>query len=317
MLSRVADQIMWMSRYIERAANTARFLEVSYHLNLDIQQGGQEQWSPLIEITGDMKIFKARCGEPTAENVMHFLMFNPEYINSIASCLRAARENAMGLRESMPAEVFEAINALGKLVPEASRKKEFFHSQILELCREVKRECMMISGMFSEIIERGRGYHCWRLGEYMERADKTSRLLHVKYFYIHPQITDLETSIDDMQWLALLLSLDAREAYHRTHGLIQRDNVIHMIVLNPNFPRAILFCLQSALQSLDLITHGEQGEPHKKLTALCERLEALTGGDIIETGLNEFIENLQLEMNEINGAIVHHFNPDPTLSIGA
>ncbi|MDF7809253.1 alpha-E domain-containing protein [Pontiellaceae bacterium B12219] len=317
MLSRVADQIMWMSRYIERAANTARFLEVSYHLNLDLQQGGHEQWSPLVEITGDMKIFEARYGEPTAENVMHFLMFNPEYINSIQSCLSAARDNAKGLRESMPAELFEAINDLGKLVPEAARKKDFFHSQILDLCRRVKRECMMISGMFSEIIERGRGYHFWRLGEFMERADKTSRLLHVKYFYIHPQLTDLETSIDDMQWLALLLSLDAREAYHRTHGLIKRDNVIHMIVLNPAFPRAILFCLQSALQSLNLITGHVQGEPHKKLSALCQQLESMSGASIIETGLNEFIEDLQLNMNNINSSIFDHFNPDPTLSTGA
>ncbi len=317
MLSRVADQIMWMSRYIERAANTARYLEVSYHLNLDLQQGSQEQWRPLVEITGDMEIFTKRYGEPTAENVMHFLMFDTKYINSIQSCLSAARENAKGLRESMPAELFEAINGLGKLVPEASRKKEFYHSQILELCGKVKRECMMISGMFSEIIERGRGYHFWRLGEFIERADKTSRLLHVKYFYIHPQITDLGTSIDDMQWLALLLSLDAREAYHRTHGLIDRDNVIHMIVLNPTFPRSILFCLQSALQSLSLITKGVQGEPHNELSALCEQLESLSGADIVETGLNEFIENLQLEMNNINSRIFTYFNPDPSLLNGA
>ncbi|VGO12719.1 hypothetical protein PDESU_01273 [Pontiella desulfatans] len=317
MLSRVAEQIMWMSRYLERAANTARFLEVSYHLNLDLQQGGHDQWRPLVEITGDMKVFQARYGEPTSENVMHFLMFNPEYINSIQSCLNMARENAKSLRAAMPSELFEAINSLGRLVPDAARKKDFFHSQILELCREVKRECMMISGMVSEIIERARGYHFWRLGEYMERADKTSRLLHVKYFYIHPQITDLETSIDDMQWLALLLSLDAREAYHRTHGLIQRDNVIHMIVLNPAFPRAILFCLQSALQSLNRITEGKQGEPHRHLCALCERLESMSGADIISTGLNEFIEDLQLEMNNINTEIFEHFNPAPNLSSGA
>jgi uncharacterized alpha-E superfamily protein len=90
-----------------------------------------------------------------------------------------------------------------------------------------------------------------------------------------------------------------------------------MIVLNPAFPRAILFCLQSALQSLNLITHGEQGEPNRQLSALCEQLESLTGADIIETGLHEFIENLQLEMNNINSAIFNHFNLDRTHSIGA
>ncbi len=317
MLSRVADQILWMSRYIERAANTARFLEVSYHLNLDLQQDANEQWAPLVEITGDMKMFQARYGEPTSENVMHFLMFNPEYPNSIASCLRAARDNAMGLRESMPFELFEAINALGKLIPDATRKKAFFHSQILELCREIKRACMMISGMYSEIIERGRGYHFWRLGEYMERADKTSRLLHVKYFYIQPRLSDVGTTVDDMQWLALLLSLDAREAYHRTYGLIERDNVIHMIVLNPAFPRAILFCLQSALNGLNLITGARQGEPHAQLKALCTLLENMTPTEIIAIGLNEFIDDLQKRMNNVNSAIFAFFNPDPALLIGA
>jgi uncharacterized alpha-E superfamily protein len=176
---------------------------------------------------------------------------------------------------------------------------------------------MMISGMFSEIIERGRGYHFWRIGESMERADKTSRLLHVKYFYILPHLSDMGSPIDDMQWMALLLSLDAREAYHRTHGLIDRDNVIHMIVLNPSFPRAILFCLQSALQSLRFVTGDRRGEPHEQLEALCHQLENMTPAEIIETGLNEFIDDLQTRMNNVNKSIFEYFNPDPSNLIGS
>ena len=306
-----------MSRFVERAAYTARFLEVSYHLNLDLQFGGEEQWAPLVEITGDMKLFKARYGEASSENVMHFLMFNPEYANSIANCLRAARTNAQGLREVMPAEMYEEINALGKLVPSATKERAFFHSRVFELCRQVKRGDMTLSGIVSETIERGRGYHFWRMGEYLERADKTSRLLHVKYFYLLPKIADVGTPIDDIHWNALLLSLDAREAYYRTHGLVNHENVIEMIVLDKGFPRAILFCLQAALHSLNRITRDVPGEPHVQLASLCERLEKMTSKEIIDIGLNEFIDELQLDINGVNNSIFTHFNTAPAPPAGA
>ena len=317
MLSRVADSIYWMSRYVERASNIARFLEVSYHLNLDLQFGGQEQWAPLVEITGDMKTFMARYGEATSENVMHFLMFNPEYPNSIANCLRAARDNAMGLRETMPLDMFEQINAMGKMVPQASREKAYFHSRVFTLCRQIKREGMLLSGIVSETIERGRGYHFWRLGEFLERADKTSRLLHVKYFYLLPQMRNVGSPIDVVQWSALLLSLDAREAYYRTHGLIEPNKVIEMIVLDKAFPRAIRFCLQSALDSLNRITRDVPGEPHRLLQNLCEKLEGLTAQEIVNIGLNEFIDDLQLSINAVNDSIYTHFNTAPLQPTGA
>lgn len=317
MLSRVADSIFWMSRYVERASNIARFLEVSYHLNLDRQFGGEEQWAPLVEITGDMKIFMARYDEINSENVMHFLMFNPEYPNSIANCLKAARNNAMGLRETMPSDMFEQINAMGKMVPEATRERAYFHSLVFTLCRQIKREGMLLSGIVSETIERGRGYHYWRLGEYLERADKTSRLLHVKYFYLLPQLRHVGSPIDVVQWSALLLSLDAREAYYRTHGLIEPNKVVEMIVLDRGFPRAIYFCLQSALDSLNRISRDIPGKPHKLLQDLLDRLKGLTAKEVIDIGLNEFIDDLQLRINEVNNSIFEHFNTAPLQTTGA
>ncbi len=317
MLSRVADTIYWMSRYLERAANTARFLEVSYHMNLDDDGDDTQQWAPLVEITGDMKTFTARYGDTSRENVMHFLMFNPEYPNSIASCLRAARENARGLREILPPDLFSEINALGKLVPEAVKEKAFFHQRAFELCRQIKRTDMLISGVLSETMERGRGYYFWRLGEYLERADKTSRLLHVKYFHLLPHLSDVGTTVDDMHWSALLLSLDAREVYHRTHGLIEQENVIDMIVLDRGFPRAIHFCIQSALVCLYRITNDQSGIPHELLEQLRAKFESMAAKDVIETGINEFVDDLQLSLNGINNAIFDHFNAAPKLSTGA
>jgi uncharacterized alpha-E superfamily protein len=317
MLSRVADSIYWMSRYLERAANTARFMEVSYNMNLDDEVETAEQWAPLVEITGDMKKFKARYGETSRENVMHFLMFNPEYPNSVASCLQAARANARGLREILPPDLFKEINALGKLVPEATKEKAFFHQRVFELCRQIKRTDMLISGVVSETMERGKGYYFWRLGEYLERADKTSRLLHVKYFHLLPQLSDVGTTVDDRHWSALLLSLDAREVYHRTHGLIDQDNVIDMIILDRGFPRAVHFCISSALDSMNRITRDKSGPPHELMEQLLEKFKNLTPREIIDIGINEFVDDLQLNLDAINNSIFEHFNPDPTLSIGA
>ena len=317
MLSRVADSIYWTARYTERASNTARFLEASYYINLDMEGVAIEQWAPLIEITGDMPLFKARYGEPTRENVMHFLMFNPEYPNSIARCLTTARENARGLREILPPDLFEELNALGKMVPAATRERANFHTRVLTLCREIKHADMHISGLVSETMERGKGYYFWRLGQYLERADKTARLLDVKYFHLLPKISDVGTTIDDLHWEAMLHSIDANEVYSRTFGMIDHFNVIEMIVLDRAFPRAILFCLRSALNSLYRITNDSSDTPHELLLELIMRVKSLTPQSIINFGLHEFIDELQRKLNNINEAIYLAFNPEPKLQSGA
>jgi len=313
MLSRVADTIYWTARYVERASNTARFLEASYYMNLDLEGSKMEQWLPLVEITGDTEVFKARYGEATRENVMHFLMFNPEYPNSIGRCLTTARENARGLREILPVALFEELNTLGKMVPSATRERAHFHTRVLELCSEIKHADMHISGIVSETLERGKGYHFWRLGQYIERADKTSRLLDVKYFHLLPHLSDVGTPLDDLHWGAMLESLDASEVYSRTFGLIDHLNAINMIVLDRGFPRAILFCLRSALNSLYRITNDVMDTPHELLLDLIMHVKSLTPQQIFNFGLHEFIDDLQCKLNTINNAIYAAFNPEPDL----
>lgn len=317
LLSRVADNIYWMSRYIERASNIARFLEVSYQLNLDHSSLDDEQWGPLIEITGDMALFKARYGTPTRDNIMHFLMFNPEYPNSIARCLSTARSIAKGMRETVSDDMFREINALGKLVPEATREKAHFHTRVFQLCREIKRDAMLIEAMASETIERGQGYHFWRVGRYLERADKTSRLLHVKYFHLLPHLDAVGTPIDDLQWSAVLESMDAKGTYIRTRGLIAPDKVVDLMVLDQGHPRAILFCLNAVLESLYRITRDKPEKPHEILEVLCEKLLALSAKEIIEIGMNEFIDDLQLSFNDVNNAIHTHFISPKAVTGGA
>ncbi len=305
MLGRVANNIYWLSRYIERASNTARFLEASYYLNLDLGINENEQWSPLIEINGDMEDFLKIYDYTNRENIIDYLVFNPNYPNSVASCLNSSKVLARGLREFLSIELFEAINEISNNINSLS--DSYLNTNIFEICEQVKKSDMLISGIISKNIERGLGYNFWLLGEYLERADKTSRLLNVNYFYIFPEIEYIGTSIEDLQWSALLKSIDARDTYYRRYGIINPEEIIQMIIKDEDFPRSILFCLLSAHKCLLEITGNIPSEVNNLLTQLCYQIKYISKSEIINNGLHEFIDQLQIKMNGIDNSIYNHF----------
>jgi uncharacterized alpha-E superfamily protein len=307
MLGRVADNIYWLSRNIERASNTARFVEASCYLNLDFQIDNREQWTPLIEINEDMDAFSAYYDEPSRDHVLHWLIYNEESPNSIRSCLHRARMIASTLREVLSIEVFQQISNVSQLIPEVTHHAVPPHHVIFSLCEQIKKADMLITGIMSKNMERGIGYNFWRLGEYLERADKTSRLLNVNYFYLLPDVVDVGTSVEDVQWSALLQSIDAREAYYRRYSIIDAEHVIEMIIHDSRFPRAIFFCLSSAKRCVLEITGTTISQPYLELDQLCSELVEVKSADIIETGLHEFIDKLQIKMNAINLSIYTSF----------
>jgi uncharacterized alpha-E superfamily protein len=309
MLSRVADDLFWTSRYLERGADIVRLLEISYLLDLDRPEMVASQWEPLAWITGDIAFFKERYGKATRENVMRFLVVDTGYVNSVVSCLSKARTNAKGLREQIPSALWEEINNVWRVAEQLGTAETFSHTQILEGCREICRLHTLILGQVAETMTRGEGYHLWQLGTYLERADKTSRMLHVKYFHLLPKLSHVGTIIDDAQWSALLQSLDAREDYHRQHGLITPDRVIDMIVCDPNFARSITFCLNEARANLLAMPDESKGHAAPLLTALCARISKLNGAEIIKIGVHQFINQLQTDMNSINDAIMQNIFP--------
>lgn len=304
MLSRVADSIYWTARYLERAANMVRFLEVSYMLDLDLPDGEQSPWEPLVWITGDIQRFQNRYGEATRENVMRFLVTDPDYHNSVVSCLELARTNVKGLREMTPLSLWEEINNLGRIFEGLDSVEGFSHKQTMQLCREVNRLHMLILGMVGETMARSEGYHLWQMGTYMERADKTSRMLHVKYFHLLPHLSQVGTIVDDARWCALLQSLDARADYHRLHGVIIPEKVIDVVVRNPLFARSIRFCLEEVCCGLRKMPGASRGRPLGMLRELCEKIDRISASEIIQFGVHEFINELQIEMNRVDAAVV-------------
>jgi len=198
MLSRVADAVYWMNRYIERAENVARFVDVNLHLILDLPAGSAEQWRPLINTTGDQELFAERYKKATRENVIHFLTFDTEYGNSIVSCLRAARENARSVREIISSEMWEQANQFYLMVTDPGAKARALDSPS-EFYNDVKMASHLFSGLTRNTMSHTEAWHFGRLGRLLERADKTSRMLDVKYFILLPAVDDVGSPLDDIQ----------------------------------------------------------------------------------------------------------------------
>lgn len=310
MLSRVADSIYWINRYVERAENIARFADVNFNLILDSPSGVTQQWEPLVRITGDLPLFQERYGKATAENVIQFLSFDRTYPNSILSCLRLARENARSIREIISSEMWEQVNAFYMMVQEAANQK--IMPNLPEFFAEVKMAGHLFAGVMDATMTHGEGWHFGHMGRLLERADKTTRILDVKYFILLPSVHDVGTPLDEIQWMALLKSASAYEMYRkRKQHRITPIGVAEFLIMDRDFPRAIHFCLLQAEQSLHQITgtppNTWKNPAERALGRVRAELDYLTIDDIIKTGLHEFLDDLQRQINDSGQKIFEAF----------
>lgn len=310
MLSRVADSIYWMSRYVERAENVARFISVNLNLSLDMPGEAGQQWWPLVVITGDHAEFQQRVGHTTKESVVQFLTFDKENPNSILSCLRSARENARGVREIISAEMWEHINKFYLSIRDGGSLEEVLDNPYAFFER-VSVAGQQFLGVTDATMTHGEAWHFCQLGRMLERADKTSRILDVKYFILLPKVSDVGTPFDDVQWLALLRSASALEMYRQRHGRIAPVNVVNFLVLDREFPRAVLHCLTRANDSLHAISGTIPGSytnlAERRLGQLRAELAYTHAEDVIAGGLHEFVDHLQTRLNAIGGSIHESF----------
>ncbi|ASC69293.1 hypothetical protein XM38_002200 [Halomicronema hongdechloris C2206] len=309
MLSRVADSIYWMNRYVERAENVARFVDVNLNLLMDAPIGMQQQWDPLVVITGDQKIFKERYGEATADNVLRFLTFDRSYPNSVISCLRAARENARSVREIISSEMWEQVNAFYLMVKEAADNGSL--SDLHSFFPEVKMASHLFAGVMDATMAHNEGWHFGQLGRLLERADKTARILDVKYFILLPEVSDVGSPLDDLQWIALLKSASAYEMYRKCQYRITPIGVTKFLILNREFPRSIQFCLLQAEESLHNIAGTVTGtwrtSSQRTLGRLRSELDYTTIDEVVQAGMHEFLDNLQSRLNDVGHKIFDDF----------
>jgi len=316
-LSRVADAIYWASRYVERAENVARFIEVNLNLMLETPIQQRSSWRPLVMTTGDHEFFDQSHGDANAEAVAWFLTFDPAYPNSILSSLAAARDNARTVREIISREMWQELNEFYLMVKQASRAP-FRVGEMGDFLRRVKLSGIHYEGVTNATLSRGEAWSFARLGRLLERADKTSRILDVKYYTLLPgtnlnlqsggeamPITD--SVVDQAGWGALLNSASALQMYRQHHHVTSPREVARFLLLNRQFPRSILYCVSEAQLSLHAVTGTPLKSSAHRAERLLGRLQANLSyasiEDVMEQGLHHYIDLLQRSLNDVGEQI--------------
>jgi uncharacterized alpha-E superfamily protein len=311
MLSRLADSLYWMSRYVERAENVARFIDVNTWLSLDLPAGYQEQWSPLISTTGEDKLFAEHYSELSKRNVIHFLTFDTRNTNSIFSSVAAARENARLARQYITLEMWEQINRFYFAVQNGVRSAARGFTPGQEFFSDVVTASHLFLGTLYATMSHNEGWYFCRLGRLIERADKTSRILDTKYYLLLPSVDAVGSPYDDIMWAAVLRSTSAFEMYRKRFQQFSPDRIVDFLVLDRDFPRAIHYCVLNAEECLHAIsgtpirTFGNPAEQH--LGRLCAELNYIQVREIINRGLHEFLDDIQVRLNLLGDAIHNSF----------
>jgi uncharacterized alpha-E superfamily protein len=306
----VAESVYWMSRYIERAENVARFIDVNLQLMLDSVAVGGNDWGPLVDTSGDAAAFAKRHGSATRDNVIDFLTFDAKNPNSILSSLRIARENARTVRDTISSEMWEQVNKLYLMLNEEISSGRAVSSPH-DLFYEIRMACHLFQGLTDSTMSHNEAWHFIRLGRKLERADKTTRILDVKYFLLLPSLSDVGTSIDDIQWSAVLKSVSGFEMYRKRFGRIAPSRVAEFLLFEREFPRAVHYCLVRAEESMHAITGSPWGRfqntAEQRLGQIRSEFDYMRVDDIVAGGLHEFLDGLQTKLNLIDDSVYATF----------
>lgn len=311
MLSRVADSLFWLGRYTERAENYARFIDVNFNLSLDLPPGISEQWNPLIQATGGKEQFTELFGtEMSRPDAIFFLAFDERNPNSIINSIKYARENARIVRENIPRETWEVLNDLYYYIQKAEAKKIWTKEDPKECFKHIKSQLQLMNGIAYDNVPRTQGWYFSKIGQFLERADKTSRILDVKYHFLLPSVDDVGSPLDFLHWVALLKSVSGFNAYRRMYGKIKPTSIVDYLVLNRYFPRSIMFCLNNVEDCLHEISESKRGysnEAEKAIGNLRADIEFADVNDIFDMGLHEYLDDLQIKLNNISQHIYDQY----------
>ena len=311
MLSRVANLIFWTARYLERAENTARLVDVNAQLALDLQSrqsaDDPRSWEPLVYVCGgDDQFHKLYGTEVTERTVIDFVLFNRQNPSSVVSCIAYARENARCIRDQLASEVWEELNTFYLKLKEDdySRYAQLGSSEYLAM---LKGRIQLFYGVAESMIPRTQMWWFFELGRFLERADNTSRILDVKYYMLLPDNTTVGSALDMVQWASVLRSCSAFEAFRKSRrGQLTLERAVDYLVRDHFFPRSILFSINEAGLALAQITasapHLADNPAGRLIASLRDHLEQTAVREAIADGLHEYLDDIQLRLAEVHAA---------------
>ncbi len=294
MLSRTAENLYWLARYMERAETMARLLEVGYRMGLmpSTGEGYRNEWASLVAAAGSSAGFVAKFGDEFRQrDVETWLFFDRENPSSVVSCIETARQNGRAVRTALTTEMWDALNGAFLDLRELERRPRSA-ALLPQLCDWTKRQGALLRGATEGTHLQNDGFDFLNLGCYLERGDNTARLLDVKYYVLLPTTSMVGGAVDTYQWQTLLRALSAYRAFHWSYrGEYSPRKIAHFLILNRAFPRSLLHCQDHVGHHL-----GRLAQAYESRTIAHDRLQVMLGelaeaqiDDIIDEGLHEFL----------------------------
>ncbi len=310
MLSRTADNLFWLARYVERAENTARILDAANRLAaMPIAYAGESnEWESAVAATGTLGLFKSLGKEATGESVVDFLAFSADNPSSIRSCLERARVNARTVRTALTTEMWEAINGAWLGLRDFNRLGD--RVRLNAFLTYVKEASLRFDGSAYRTMLRNDAYFFSGLGSFIERADNTARILDVKYHLLLPEQESVGGGLDFFQWSSILRSVSANTAYHWVYReSVKPWLVADLLVLNDQLPRSLSACYGRICEFLDELSlaYGRQGPAQRVARSTRNRLQNATLEDVFQGGLHEFLTEFIGENSRLGQAITDQY----------
>jgi len=313
MLSRTADHLFWMSRYTERAENTARMLDVNYQTSLLPQSDAVALvgWQGLLSISELRSAYEATHGDIDVRGVMDFMVKDESNPSSIVSCLSAARENARAVRGTLTTEVWETQNQTWLEVKRMIKGGEFERDpgQFFEW---VKFRSHLSRGVTLGTMLMDEALHFMRLGTFLERSDNTARLVDVKFHAVQSDFygaaSEKDQEYDFYHWSAILRSVSGFEVYRKVYrDVIRPERVAELLILRPDMPRSLHASMNEVLRNLALVANEQSGETQRRAGKLCAELKYGRIDEILATGLHAYLTQFLDRVNELGAHISRDF----------
>jgi len=312
MLGRTAQNLFWLSRYVERAENMARLLEVGYRMSLTSRRegGASEHLVSMMQAAEVDEAFAAKHDVADVDTVARYMMFDPENPSSVYSCLEAARTNARSVRTAITTDMWESMNGAW-LEFSQIKPRDVRGAKLLGLLQWVKQRSHEFRGALLGTILRDDGFSFLQAGNFIERADNTARILDMKYYVLLPRSTLVGGEIDIQQWTLILRAASAHRAYrHVYHDRYKAHNIADFLMLRPEMPRSLVYCARFVQQNVDNLAtlYGRKESCHEAADNLLAMVETTNMDAIFASGLHEFLTEFVARNNRVTDALSESYN---------
>lgn len=312
MLGRIAQSLFWLSRYVERAENMARLLEAGYRMSLTVERDGAstEHLVSMMQAAAVDEAFFARHEVADVATVARFMLFDTDNASSVKSCLMNARTNARAVRTAITSDMWESLNAAW-LEYAQIRPGQMTGSRLPGLLQWIKQSSHQFRGALLGTILRNEGFAFSQMGNFIERADNTARILDMKYYVLLPRLNQIGGEVDVQQWTLILRAASAHRSYrHFYHESYKARNIAEFLILRPEMPRSLIFCQRFMRDTLAMLAtiYGERGACHDAVAALGRMVEGNTMDAIFAHGLHEFLGEFIARNNEVARTLGETYN---------